>query len=137
MVGLPGLRSWRGAALRALLASGVAVAACSVSTPVAGTASAAARAACDAPSAGQASRGAGAARAPAIPAAAIRVDQAGYPAGARKLADIMTTARNPASVRWMVVRRQDCKVVDSGTASVSLGSWSTSYPGVWQANFSR
>src|SRR5690242_4261456 len=49
----------------------------------------------------------------------------------------MTTARHPASVRWMVVRHQDCKVVDSGTATVSLGSWSTSYPGVWQANFSR
>jgi len=99
----------------------------------------AARAACRVPSATpvvRAGRTAGQARSAARPpAAALRVDQLGYPSGAAKLAEIMTTAHHPA-LRWELIRRRGCAVVRHGTASADLGSWSFRYTRVWAVGFS-
>jgi endoglucanase len=76
------------------------------------------------------------------PAAAIRVDQVGYPSGAAKLAEIMTKAK-PASdlpgggLRWVLVRAGSCTVAASGVARQNLGAWSKRYGWVWAARFSR
>src|SRR5450755_2290245 len=57
----------------------------------------------------------------AAPAAAIRVDQVGYPSGAAKLAEIMTKARPSADLRWVLVRAGSCTVAASGLAQQNLG----------------
>ena len=68
------------------------------------------------------------------PAAAIRVDQVGYPSGAVKLAEIMTRAR-PSGLHWVVVRAGSCTVAASGVARQNLGAWSKRYGWVWAARF--
>src|SRR5215472_5512568 len=73
----------------------------------------------------------------ALPRAVIRVDQAGYPTRAAKLAEIMTTANHSGGVRWLLIRHRDCTVAASGTAKTNLGSWSKRYPRVWLARFSQ
>ena len=65
------------------------------------------------------------------------MDQVGYPSGAAKLAEIMTKARPPGGVRWVVVRAGSCTVAASGVAIEDLGSWSSRYRWVWAARFSR
>ncbi len=50
----------------------------------------------------------------APPAAAIRVDQVGYPSGAAKLAEIMTTARPAHGMAWVLVRAGSCTVAATG-----------------------
>jgi endoglucanase len=70
------------------------------------------------------------------PAAAIRVDQVGYPSGAAKLAEIMTKARPSADLHWVLVRAGSCTVAASGVARQDLGSWSKRYGWVWAARFS-
>ena len=69
------------------------------------------------------------------PAAAIRVDQVGYPSGAAKLAEIMTKARPSGDLRWVVVRAGSCTVAASGVARQDLGAWSKRYGWVWAARF--
>ena len=76
-------------------------------------------------------------KAAAGPAAAIRVDQVGYPAGSAKVAEIMTKAKPPAGgLRWVVVRAGSCQVAASGVTGRSLGSWSKRYGWVLAARFS-
>jgi len=70
------------------------------------------------------------------PAAAIRVDQVGYPAGAVKQAEIMTKAKPASALRWVVVRAGSCTVAASGRAPTDLGAWSKRYGWVWAARFS-
>ena len=70
------------------------------------------------------------------PAAAIRVDQVGYPAGAVKQAEIMTGAKPASPLHWVVVRAGSCAVVASGLARQDLGAWSKRYGWVWAAQFS-
>ena len=70
------------------------------------------------------------------PAAAIRVDQVGYPAGAVKQAEIMTKSKPASALRWVVVRAGSCTVAASGTAGPDLGAWSKRYGWVWAARFS-
>jgi endoglucanase len=70
------------------------------------------------------------------PAAAIRVDQAGYPAGAVKQAEIMTKSKPASALRWVVVRAGSCTVAASGLAPKDLGAWSKRYGWVWAARFS-
>jgi endoglucanase len=69
------------------------------------------------------------------PAAAIRVDQVGYPSGAAKLAEIMTKARPSGDLHWVVVRAGTCTVAASGVAHQNLGAWSKRYGWVWAARF--
>ena len=69
------------------------------------------------------------------PAAAIRVDQVGYPSGAAKLAEIMTRARPAGDLRWVVVRAGSCTVAASGVARQDLGAWSKRYGWVWAVPF--
>src|SRR5580693_2268125 len=69
------------------------------------------------------------------PAAAIRVDQVGYPSGAAKLAEIMTRARPSGDLRWVLVRAGSCTVAASGVARQNLGAWSKRYGWVWAARF--
>jgi len=69
------------------------------------------------------------------PAAAVRVDQVGYPSGAAKLAEIMTRARPTSGLHWVLVRAGSCTVAASGEARQDLGSWSKSYGWVWAARF--
>jgi endoglucanase len=76
------------------------------------------------------------------PAAAIRVDQVGYPSGAAKLAEIMTKARPSGDLpggglRWVLVRAGSCTVAASGLARQNLGAWSKRYGWVWAARFSQ
>ena len=72
------------------------------------------------------------------PAAAIRVDQVGYPSGAAKLAEIMTKARpSSAGLHWVLVRAGSCTVAASGVARQNLGAWSKRYGWVWAARFSQ
>ena len=74
------------------------------------------------------------------PAAAIRVDQVGYPSGAAKLAEIMTKARPSGDLPggdWVLVRAGSCTVAASGVARQNLGSWSKRYGWVWAARFSQ
>lgn len=68
------------------------------------------------------------------PAAAFRADQIGYPAGASKLAVLMTHSARPGA-RWMLISAHPCRVVARGAATVSLGSWSHRYPAVWEIRF--
>ena len=69
------------------------------------------------------------------PAAAVRVDQVGYPSGAAKLAEIMTRAKPAGDLRWVVVRAGSCTVAASGVARQDLGAWSKRYGWVWAARF--
>jgi endoglucanase len=76
------------------------------------------------------------------PAAAIRVDQVGYPSGAAKLAEIMTKARPSGDLpggglHWVLVRAGSCAVAASGVARQNLGAWSKRYGWVWAARFSQ
>ena len=76
------------------------------------------------------------------PAAAIRVDQVGYPSGAAKVAEIMTKARPSGDLpggglRWVLVRAGSCTVAASGLARQNLGAWSKRYGWVWAARFSQ
>ncbi|HXP18366.1 MAG TPA: glycoside hydrolase family 9 protein [Streptosporangiaceae bacterium] len=77
---------------------------------------------------------------PRPPLAVIRVDQIGYPAGAAKLAEIMTTGSERRGVGWVLVRAGSragsCAVVAHGRATVDLGSWSHRYGHVWAVRFS-
>jgi Cellulase N-terminal ig-like domain len=61
------------------------------------------------------------------PAAAIRVDQVGYPAGARKQAEIMTKSKPAHALHWVMVRAGSCTVAASGLAGPGLGAWSKRY----------
>ena len=61
------------------------------------------------------------------PAAAIRVDQVGYPSGAAKLAEIMTKARPSGDLHWVLVRAGSCTVAASGVARQNLGAWRKRY----------
>lgn len=70
------------------------------------------------------------------PAAAIRVDQVGYPSGGAKLAEIMTKAKPASDLRWVLVRAGSCTVAASGVARQNLGAWSKRYGWVWAARFS-
>jgi endoglucanase len=70
------------------------------------------------------------------PAAAIRVDQVGYPTGALKQAEIMTKSKPASALRWVVVRAGSCTVAASGLARPDLGAWSKRYGWVWGAGFS-
>ena len=70
------------------------------------------------------------------PAAAIRVDQVGYPARAVKQAEIMTKSKPASALRWVVVRAGSCTVAASGRAAKDLGAWSKRYGWVWAAQFS-
>ncbi len=70
------------------------------------------------------------------PAAAIRVDQVGYPAGAVKQAEIMTKSKPARPLHWVVVRAGSCTVAASGLAGPDLGAWSKRYGWVWAARFS-
>jgi endoglucanase len=70
------------------------------------------------------------------PAAAVRVDQVGYPAGAVKQAEIMTKSKPASALRWVVVRAGSCTVAASGLAAKDLGAWSKRYGWVWAARFS-
>ena len=70
------------------------------------------------------------------PAAAIRVDQVGYPAGAVKQAEIMTKSKPASALRWVVVRAGSCTVAAAGLAGPDLGGWSKRYGWVWAARFS-
>jgi endoglucanase len=77
----------------------------------------------------------------------IRVNQLGYPAGAAKLAEIMTTPRffsaptpgepppTTTGPAWTLVSRGPCKVVAHGIARDDLGPWSASYTAVWAVRF--
>ncbi|MGO9298636.1 MAG: glycoside hydrolase family 9 protein [Streptosporangiaceae bacterium] len=97
---------------------------------------AAARAICREPAPGaHLATGARAAATAPAPAAVIRADQVGYPAGARKLAEIMTTTRRPHGVRWVLVRAGSCTAVAAGTARRDLGAWSRRYSRVWAVTF--
>jgi len=69
------------------------------------------------------------------PRAAFRVDQIGYPAHGVKVADLMTTSR-VTSLRWMLIRQGNCKVVARGVAGPSQGSWSSRYTRVRPVGFS-
>jgi endoglucanase len=71
------------------------------------------------------------------PAAAIRVDQVGYPTGAAKQAEIMTKSKPASALHWVVVRAGSCTVAASGLARPDLGAWSKRYGWVWAAGFSR
>jgi endoglucanase len=70
------------------------------------------------------------------PAAAIRVDQVGYPTGALKQAEIMTKSKPAHPLHWVVVRAGSCTVAASGLAGPDLGAWSKRYGWVWGAGFS-
>ena len=91
---------------------------------------------CAEPSSGAVLTTAARAAAAGAPAAAIRVDQVGYPSGAAKLAEIMTKARPSGGLRWVVVRAGSCTVAASGVARQDLGPWSKRYGWVWAARFS-
>ena len=91
---------------------------------------------CAEPSSGAVLTTAARAAAAGAPAAAIRVDQVGYPSGAAKLAEIMTKARPSGALRWVVVRAGSCTVAASGVARQDLGAWSKRYGWVWAARFS-
>jgi endoglucanase len=70
------------------------------------------------------------------PAAVIRVDQAGYPTAAPKLAEIMAASMQSGGPRWVMVRAGTCAVAASGLARQNLGSWSKRYSWVWAVRFS-
>jgi endoglucanase len=71
------------------------------------------------------------------PAAAIRVDQVGYPAGSVKQAEIMSRAKPPSGgLHWVLVRAGSCTVAAAGAAREDLGSWSKRYGWVLAATFS-
>jgi Cellulase N-terminal ig-like domain len=70
------------------------------------------------------------------PAAAIRVDQVGYPTGALKQAEIMTKSKPAHALHWVVVRAGSCAVAASGLAGPDLGAWSKRYGWVWGVGFS-
>jgi len=70
------------------------------------------------------------------PAAAIRVDQVGYPTGALKQAEIMTKSKPASALHWVVVQAGSCAVAASGLARPDLGAWSKRYGWVWGAGFS-
>src|ERR1700722_15444779 len=69
------------------------------------------------------------------PAAAVRVDQVGYPSGAAKLAEIMTKARPSGDLHWGLVRAGSCTVAAPGVARQNLGAWSKRYGWVWAVRF--
>ncbi len=96
----------------------------------------AARGICAAPSSGAVLATGSHRKAAPAPGVAVRVDQAGYPAGAAKLAEIMTSSRPAHPLRWLLVRRGSCAMAASGLARRDLGSWSTRYRWVWAARFS-
>lgn len=65
------------------------------------------------------------------PAAAFRVDQAGYPARGPKQAELMTSS----GTGWELISAASCKVVATGRARTRLGSWNRDYPAVWAVTF--
>ncbi|MEN3358353.1 MAG: endoglucanase, partial [Mycobacteriales bacterium] len=79
---------------------------------------------------------------PAVPAVAgprisalVRVDQLGYAPAESKQAYLMTSAASPGA-RFMV-RDAAGRVVLSGQAGASLGSWNARYGTVYPLDFSR
>lgn len=74
---------------------------------------------------------------PAAPIEVARVDQAGYPAGAPKVGEVMSGLRKPPSRRWLLVRRTPCQVAASGQLTDGLGSWNRGYLSVWRVNFTK
>ena len=104
--------------------------------PAATAGAAAARTICAAPASGAVLSTGSHRKAAAAPAVAVRVDQVGYPAGAAKLAEIMTASRPRHPLRWLLIRAGSCRVAASGLARQDLGSWSTRYRWVLAAGFS-
>ena len=79
--------------------------------------------------------GAGSGAAAQAPAAFVRVNQAGYPAGQAKRAYLLAGAADPGAAFRIV--DASGRVVLSGRAGPSLGSWSASFPDVYPIDFSR
>jgi len=67
------------------------------------------------------------------PHVVFRVDQVGYPTNATKIAEIMTSAPEPAAVSWELLRQVGAawKVAAEGRTNTDLGVWNVRYPRVW------
>jgi endoglucanase len=79
--------------------------------------------------------GAGSGAAAQAPAAFVRVNQAGYPAGQAKRAYLLAGAADPGAAFRIV--DASGRVVLSGRAGASLGRWSAGFPDVYPIDFSR
>ncbi|HEX9065103.1 MAG TPA: glycoside hydrolase family 9 protein [Streptosporangiaceae bacterium] len=94
---------------------------------------AAATAACQAPASGTAAPASGAPGSP--PAAVIRVDQIGYPAGRGLERAAVMIHRSRSAPAWVLVSRRGCRIVARGTTGRDLGPWSHAYPAVRAIRF--